>query len=555
MLFLILTENKPMIEDLIFYVLVFLLGYLLPFWGLSAYFVKQGEASWKAFVPFLNLLVCFKIVGRPNWHLLWFFIPIVNIFTMANLACDLNNSFGKFRFFHHFMAITLPFVWFPYIRLKELSQLKYIGPAFTIKNDFKSKVKKAIKEKNDTLLTKYERENPIPKKSMLREWADSIVFAVFAAHFIRLFLIEAYTIPTPSMEGSLLVGDYLFVSKAHYGSRMPMTPLSFPLLHNVMPVTGWECYLPWMSWKYKRAPALQKVERYDPVVFNYPEGDTTLKTPNYGDDYYNQLKRVPAGEKRASYRQNMLNYYRDKITYRPVDKRDHYIKRCVGVPGDSIEVRAGILYVNGRQAPWFDGVQNEYWLIPQEGKQIDIQYIKSKYQITEDPRSQGTLGIVHTSPAIAEKMKSDLSSILDTFFMKISSAQELDNNGIFPYNHQLYPWNNDYYGPIWIPKKGLKVRLSMNNIELYERIITAYEGHSLEIKNGEFSIDGKPSSEYTFGQNYYWMMGDNRHNSADSRSWGFVPEDHVVGKPLFIWFSLEGSKIRWERIFKSASCK
>ncbi len=541
--------------DALYFLIVFVLSYLLPFAGIAKLFELRGVASWKAFIPVLNIMEWTKIIGKPIWYVAYIFIPIANVFVIAGMASDLNKSFSRFSFLDSVLAIALPFVWFPYMGYKLSKDLKYIGPASKLKEDFKKKYKAAIKAKDQTEARRLEREHPIPKKGIIREWADSILFAVFAAHFIRLFLIEAYTIPTPSMEGSLLVGDYLFVSKIHYGSRMPMTPLSFPLLHNVLPVTGAECYLKWPKWGYHRAPRLQSVHRYDPVVFNYPEGDTTLKTPNYGDDYYNQLKRIHDLDRREQVRNQMKAALKNKITVRPVDKRDHYIKRCVGLPGDTIEVRNGDLIVNGQIPPVINGVQNEYYLQAKEGKMIDMSYIKKNYAITSDPRSNSTQVIVHTSAEQAEKMKKELEPVLDTFFRIVAAKGELDKNGIFPYNHSIYKWNNDHYGPIWIPKKGEKVLLSMNNIELYTRIITAYEGNSLEIKDGQFKINGVPTNEYTFKMDYYWMMGDNRHNSADSRSWGFVPENHVVGIPLFVWFSHDGGSVRWNRIFMSAQGK
>lgn len=538
--------------DILYFVLFFVLTYLLPFAGISKLFELRGENGWKAYVPVLNFIIWNKIIGKPAWQIVYLFIPLVNIFVIASMASDLNKSFSRFSFLDSVLAIAVPFAWFPYMGFSLSKNLKYIGPATELRNEFKKNLKVAIKSKNEAEVRRLEKEHPIPKKGMLREWADSILFAVFAAHFIRLFLIEAYTIPTPSMEGSLLVGDYLFVSKVHYGSRMPMTPISFPLLHNVLPITGKECYMIWPQWPYRRAPRIQSVHRYDPVVFNYPEGDTTLKTPNYGDDYYNQLKKEPDLKRREEMRAQMKALLKDKITVRPVDKRDHYIKRCVGLPGDTIEVRDGDLYVNGQPSPLIKGVQNEYYLLAKPGKLIDMAYIKKNYAITSDPRSNAEQAIVHTSPEQAEKMKKDLAPVLDTFFRVLADKGELDKNGIFPYNHEIYRWNNDHYGPIWVPKKGTKVTLSMNNIELYLRIITAYEGNKLEIKDGQFKINGVPTNEYTFKMDYYWMMGDNRHNSADSRSWGFVPDDHVVGKPLFIWFSHDGWNIRWNRLFKSA---
>jgi signal peptidase I len=538
--------------DILYYVVVFILSYLLPFAGISKLFELREEAGWKAYVPVLNFMVWNKIIGKANWQIVLLFIPLVNVFVIASMASDLNKSFGRFSFLDSVLAIAVPFVWFPYMGFSLAKKLKYIGPATKLREDFKKNVKAAIKAKNESEVRRLEKEHPIPKKTMIREWADSILFAVFAAHFIRLFLIEAYTIPTPSMEGSLLVGDYLFVSKVHYGSRLPMTPLSFPLLHNVLPITGKECYSVWPQWQYRRAPKIQSVHRYDPVVFNYPEGDTTLKTPNYGDDYYNQLKREPDLQRREALRARMKLELKSKIVVRPVDKRDHYIKRCVGLPGDNIEVRGGDLFVNGQPAPVIKGVQHEYYLRAKAGKLLDLNYIKNNYAITSDARSNAEQAIVHTSPAQAEKMQKDLSAVLDTFIRVIAEKEEMDRNGIFPYNHSIYRWNNDHYGPIWIPKKGTKVTLSMKNIELYQRIITAYEGNKLEIQDGQFKINGVATNEYTFKMDYYWMMGDNRHNSADSRSWGFVPENHIVGKPLFVWFSHEGWNIRWNRLFMSA---
>lgn len=538
--------------DILYYIIVFLLSYLLPFAGMAKLFELRGEKGWQAFVPVLNCIVWAKIIGRPSWYILWLLVPGVNLFILAGMASDLNKSFSRFSFLDSVLAIALPFVWFPYMGYSLAPKLVYIGPAAKLRNDFRKNYKAAIKAKDESQMRKLEKEHPIPKKGAVREWADSILFAVFAAHFIRLFLIEAYTIPTPSMEGSLLVGDYLFVSKMHYGSRMPMTPFSFPLLHNVLPISGGECYSKWPKWGYYRAPALQKVHRYDPVVFNYPEGDTTLKTLNYGEDYHNQLKRIHDTDQREKSRASMKAAFKNRIVTRPVDKRDHYIKRCVGLPGDSIEVRDGDLYVNGAVPPTIKGVQHEYYLRAKQGKLIDLSYIKKNYLCTLDPRSLGTEAIVHTSPELAARIQKELSPVLDTMFRRVATKGEIDNNGMFPYNHAIYPWNNDHYGPIWIPKKGAKVTLSMKNIELYQRIIVAYEGNTLEIKDGGFKINGLPTNEYTFKMDYYWMMGDNRHNSADSRSWGFVPEDHVVGKPLFVWFSHEGWNVRWNRIFMSA---
>ncbi len=539
--------------DIVYYLMVLLLGYLLPFAGIAQLFKMRNIDSWKAFVPVYNFLIWNRLIGRPDWTVALLFIPIVNIFVLAGMASDLNKTFSRFSFLDSVLAIALPFVWFPYMGYALKDKLTYIGPAAELRRKFKRKYKAAAKAKNEKEMRRLRKEHPIPAKGVVREWADSILFAVFAAHFIRLFLIEAYTIPTPSMEGSLLVGDFLFVSKAHYGSRMPMTPLSFPLLHNVLPITGGECYSKWPTWEYRRAPALQKINRFDPVVFNYPEGDTIIKGLPYSQDYHNQLK-VVAPEQRSQLRAQLLRQHRSRIVTRPVDKRDHYIKRCVGIPGDSIEVRNNVLYVNGKIPEVIEGVQYNYHLIPKGNARVDMEYIDKNFQVSipsslADPK----LPYRNMSPAVAEAIMKDnvMNTVLEDIRQENSDPGTYEP-GIFPYNRKLFTWNNHHFGPLWVPKKGATVQLNMNNIDLYRRIITAYEGNHLMVKNGQISINGVPTNEYTFKMDYYWMMGDNRDDSADSRSWGFVPADHIVGKPLFVWFSIGKGGVRWSRLFKSA---
>lgn len=538
--------------DILYYLSVFILGYLLPFAGISKLFEKAGETGWKAYVPILNYLSWAKIVGRPSWHLVWLCIPIVNIFTLAAMAIELNRSFGKYGFWDNVLAIAAPFAWFPYLGFVKKDELSYKGPAHQQRKEYKAAYKMAVKNKDQAAIRKLEKERPFPKKTFVREWADSILFAVFAAHFIRLFLIEAYTIPTPSMEGSLLVGDFLFVSKLHYGSRLPMTPLSFPLLHNVMPLTGGECYSKWPSWDYNRAPALQKVNRYDPVVFNYPEGDTIIKGVDYSSDYHNILKGTPRAQREAT-RQQVLKRFKNRIVTRPVDKRDHYIKRCVGLPGDSIEVRANRLFVNGQEPDIIPGVQYRYELVPQDNKSINMSYVDDNYALSIPSGPGKASNFRNISPLVVEQMLQDpqLAPILKEIRPVVGAPGY--NRGIFPYNGELFPWNNHNYGPIWIPKKGETVNLSMDNIDLYKRVITAYEGHDLLIRNGQIIIDGQTTNSYTFEMDYYWMMGDNRDDSADSRSWGFVPATHIVGKPLFVWMSIGPKGIRFDRILKNAA--
>lgn len=537
--------------------------YWLPFVGMYKLFEKAGEPGWAALVPFYNAFIVVKIVGAPKWWLLAMFIPVVHFFIIAGMLIEFNKSFGQYKFIDNAAAIIVAYIYYPYLASKKP---EYVHQSWAVQNDIRKRFKAAVKADSKSEMRRLEKENPFPKKSKVREWSESIIFAVFAAHFIRLFLIEAYTIPTPSMEGSLLVGDFLFVSKVHYGSRMPMTPLAFPLIHNMLPFSGGESYSKAVAWDYRRAPKLQNVERYDPVVFNYPEDDTAVggleangQPFDYGMQYHNQIKSVPAQE-RAALRRKLLINYADRMVYRPVDKRTHYIKRCVGIPGDKIEVKAGVLYVNDKEADDIKGVQYEYLLIGPGVNTLEVNSLEDKYKVTfyKDHRNPNNVvkSIAYMHPDVAAQMVKDLPG-LDRAERRLKSR---GYGGSFPYDGKRFPWNIDYYGPITIPERGKTLNLSLDNISLYTRLIAAYEGNELAIKDGKIYINGAVATTYTPKLDYYWMMGDNRNNSADSRAWGFVPEDHVVGKPLFVWLSLKNGSlrgpnggVRWERLFMGAS--
>ncbi|CAA6816266.1 MAG: Signal peptidase I (EC [uncultured Aureispira sp.] len=539
--------------------------YWIPFVGMYKLFEKAGEPSWAALVPFYNAFVLVKIIGGPKWWLLAMLLPVVNLFIIAGMLIEFNKSFGQYKFADNFAAIVLPYVYYPYLSSKKV---EYVHQAWAVQDDIRKRFKAAVKADSKSEMRRLEKENPFPKKSKGREWSESIIFAVFAAHFIRLFLIEAYTIPTPSMEGSLLVGDFLFVSKVHYGSRMPMTPLAFPLIHNMLPFSGGESYSNAVDWDYRRAPKIQNVERYDPVVFNYPEDDTAVgglesdgQPFSYPMQYHNQLKRVAPNERQAL-RQKLKINYADRLVYRPVDKRTHYIKRCVGIPGDKIQVKEGVLYVNDKESEVIDGVQYRYKLLFTEA--MNPIALEDKYPITFELKGYDGRGnrvvdrnIAYVSPAVATEIVAKESTVE-------SMTRDLLPKGVyrnaFPYNKKRFNWNIDNYGPITIPKRGNTIDLSLDNIELYTRLIAAYEGNKLEVKGGKIYINGEVATTYTPQLDYYWMMGDNRNNSADSRAWGFVPEDHVVGKPLFVWLSLKNGSlrgpnggVRWERFFMGAS--
>ncbi|MEI6594901.1 MAG: signal peptidase I [Bacteroidota bacterium] len=360
-----------------------------------------------------------------------------------------------------------------------------------------------------TIIGYYIFVNRYPRKTKFREWIDAIAFAVVAATLIRTFFIEAYTIPTSSMEKTLLVGDFLFVSKVNYGARTPMTPISFPFAHNTLPVVGNKSYLEWFEMPFFRLPGFQKIKNNDIVVFNYP---------------------FESG--------------------RPVDKKENYIKRCLAIAGDSISVVNQQVFINGVQAENPPRMEYKYH-VKTDGTGFNQKLVR-KLDITEGGAlsENGDFELILTKDSKAAiRKESNVISIDSTIQAKGFYAEY-----IFPH-HEAIAWNVDNFGPLYVPKAGAEVKLDSNTFYLYEQNIKVYENNpSFEMKNGKFYIEGKEVVSYKFKFNYYFMMGDNRHNSADSRFWGFVPEDHIVGKALFIWMSWDTngsglSKVRWDRLF------
>ncbi|WP_231490486.1 signal peptidase I [Pedobacter sp. Leaf170] len=379
------------------------------------------------------------------------------------------------------------------------------------------------------------------KKTKTREWVDAIVFAVVAATIIRVFFIEAYTIPSGSMERSLLIGDFLFVSKVNYGARIPMTPVAFPFAHHTMPITGTKAYWDGVQWKYHRLPGLSDIKRNDVVVFNFPEGDT-VALENQVPSYYDLV--------RQSGREAIHSQY--TIVSRPVDKRENFIKRCIGIAGDVISMKNGIANINGKDEPLINTGMMPY--------KIEFKTMEFNYGVFDDLKVKlGDMQLIgdntyvgDLSPELAEKIRA--FDFVKSVNMFAATASDVEPGGTFPHDPKRV-WNRDNFGPIKIPAKGWTVNIDSNTMPLYYRAIRTYEGNKVEEKAGVWYINDKPATSYTFKMNYYWMMGDNRHNSADSRYWGFVPEDHVVGKALFIWMSWdsEGSflnKIRWNRLLR-----
>lgn len=587
---------------LVFYVLVSL--------SLYKVFEKAGVSPTKALIPGINFAEWCKLIGQKPTHALWLLFPIVNIFIFAGMAVDLMRSFGNYGFKESALAVVLNPVanWW----LGTSKDQQYVGPTLIAEKEYEEKLATAFESDNKREYKKLQFNNPY-KKTQTREWAEAIIFAVFAAAFIRMFLIEAYVIPTSSMEGSLNVGDYLFVSKAHYGMRTPKTIAMFPLLHNRIPFINKESYLKTPSLDFHRLPAIETIDRNDPVVFNYPEGDSVYVFPErtYSIHDYN---RGAISQRRGQ----QIKTGNADLAVRPIDKKDHYIKRCVAIAGDTIQIKDRQLFINGQPAENPTNIQFSYLVTFPNGLNINR---FSEWNISpEDTGDYGNgqmagnnpLGENHRVLVLNEAQKEKLKALdkniqiipnrkyliknLDTKQASLQAAgigQEYfryatsqtsayftltpellnklyevdstvvarpqnDSERLFPHDPVNFKHHRsvDDFGPVWIPKKGATVSLTAKNLPLYKRIISVYEENDLKVAGGKITINGKETNEYTFKQDYYWMMGDNRHNSEDSRVWGFVPFDHVVGKPLFIWFSTkEGSMfkgINWDRIFTSA---
>ena len=383
------------------------------------------------------------------------------------------------------------------------------------------------------------------KRNALLDWLDAVIFAVVVVTFINTFFFQAFKIPSSSMESSLYTGDHLFVSKLAYGPKLPQTPLTIPFTHNV--IGSRESYSTLIQNDYKRLKGFGEVETGDYVVFAFPHGDTVLtKAP--ADDYY-MLSRTIG-------REQVIKAY-GPLKARPSDKKDHYVKRCVASAGDTLEIRDGQIYVNGTAQEVWPGVQNTYKVVT-NGQRINQVILDDLgLNVRELAYSQNLPGYNHM-PLTAEMLEKviKLPNVVSvTQNIDVYPADYPDSwMTIFPFSPD-YKWTRDNFGPLWIPSAGATVELTLENLPLYERIITAYEGNSLEQVDGEIYINGEKARSYTFAQDYYFMMGDNRHNSLDSRYWGFVPEDHIVGKPALIWLSIDGNKkfpnnIRWRRFFK-----
>jgi len=469
----------------------FLLVQVIHFLGTWKLYVAAGRKHWEAAIPVYNAIVLMKIIGRPTWWTLLLFIPIINLIMFPVIWVETLRSFGKKSSLDTFLGIATFGFYIYYVNYTQ--QLNYI----TDRN---------LNAENQTAST-----------------VSSLLFAIIVATLVHTYVVQPFTIPTSSLEKSLLVGDFLFVSKMNYGARVPMTAVALPMVHDSIPLTKSKSYLNWPQLPYFRLPAIQKIKNCDIVVFNWPV-DTVYKF------------RDNSGRKA------------DK----PIDKKSNYVKRCVGTPGDSLQIKDGIVYINGKILDLPERAKPQYsYKIALDGKTpIDFEYLFKDMNVTDGAgftsEKRDTLFVAALTEASVERLRNvpGITSVT----REISKGVE---DGIFPH---INKWNRDNFGPIYIPQEGKMVKIDLNNLPFYSRIITEYEKNKLEIKGSDIYINGEKTNTYTFNQDYFWMMGDNRHNSEDSRYWGYVPEDHIVGKPVFIWMSWDTNgkgfgKIRWERLF------
>ena len=526
-------------EWLIFFLVVQVIHGL----GTWKLYVKSGYNSELAFIPVYNAVILMKIINRPTWWVILLFLPIINLLIFPVIWVETARSFGKNT------------------TLDTIAAVASLG-FFIYLINYSSK-------------SEYISERDINPKTAFGEWLGSIIFAVILATFVHTYLIQPYIVPTGSLEKSILIGDFLFVSKFHYGARAPQTAVSFPMVHDTIVGTGIRSYLNKPQIPYFRLPGFQKIKRNEIVTFSWP-ADTVRKF-----------------------------FVREKGVKKPIDKKSNYVKRCVALPSDTLEIINGLIHINGKKSimPYRAKPIYTYSAYNSKGVsasnliKLGVSDIQRKFKIQEinqykfEQIRPYLLNVIDNSPEnfiVITKSKGipyeirlnsriSMTEIKDTkadLFLTnkeadlISKSNILDSlkrtfNEIKSYNTSYFPndirfnWNEDNFGPIIIPKRNTTVELTKNNLPIYKKIIREYEKNELTLDlNGTIRINNIETNSYTFKQDYYWMMGDNRYRSEDSRSWGFVPEDHIVGKPVFIWFSIDGIndgfknwKIRWDRVF------
>ena len=523
------------------WVLLFLAVQFIHFGGTWRLYQKAGKKTWEALIPIYNAVILMDIIRRPRWWVILLFIPIINLMLFPVIWVETLRSFGK----NSAVDTALGLISFG---------------LYTYRINY---------DKNAT----YINDRSLVPRTWFGEWINALLFAVIAATLVHNYFIQPYIIPTGSLEKTLLIGDFLFVSKFHYGARNPMTAIAFPMVHDTLPLVRSRSYLNYPQLPYFRLPGFQNIERNEIVVFSWP-ADTVRRF-----------------------------FVKEKGVRKPIDKKSNYVKRCVGLPGDTLSVVDGFVHINGQKSILPERAKTQYTFSAYNAKGVSsrkllnngVKDFDRKYRIeniTQEtynailPHIHGRLTnnldnfIVQTPsmglpPKLIGQLRLRVKEILEAkkdLTLTINEAKTLEQRGLFDSlirkinrsktsnttffpNSLPYDWNEDNFGPLTIPKKGSTVALNEYNLPLYKKIIREYEGNRLEKDETTIYINGKATKEYTFQQDYYWMMGDNRHRSEDSRFWGFVPENHVVGKPILIWFSIEGIndglrnwKIRWDRI-------
>lgn len=474
----------------------FLLLQIVHFLGTWKLYEAAGRKKWEAAVPVYNAIVLMKIIGRPSWWTILLFIPIINLIIFPVVWVETLRSFGKRSGLDTFLVLITLGLYLYYINYTQ--KLNYIS------------------------------DRSLSPQNKAADTVSSLLFAIVVATIVHTYFIQPYTIPTSSLEKSLLVGDFLFVSKMNYGARVPMTTVALPMVHDSIPLTKSKSYLTWPQLPYMRLPGIQNIDRTDIVVFNWPV-DTVFR-------FFDTSKR------RA---------------YKPVDKKSNYVKRCVGIPGDNLSIKDGMVYIDGKilQLPERAKPQFSYKIALDGKTPIDFESLFKDLDVTDpagfiDQTKRDTVIMSALTEAGAQRLKNTPG--ITAVIRQISRE---DDNGVFPH---INKWNRDNYGPVYIPEEGKTVALTTETLPFYKAIITDYENNDLKVNGSEIRINGEIATTYTFKQNYYFMMGDNRHNSEDSRYWGFVPENHIVGKPIFIWLSIDPNgkginKIRWDRVFTTVS--
>ena len=500
----------------------------------------QESASWKGAIPGLHFLSWLALIQRPWYWIIFLLVPGINLLLLTVMHVELGLAFGRRSMKDQWIMGALPWwgLW-------------------------------ELRQGNDNWVGK--RDWSKTRKSTAREWSEALIWATVVAGSLRMLIVEPFTIPTPSMEGSMLVGDYLVVSKMSYGPKLPRTPFTMPFVHNALPGGLTPSYTSWFSLPNLRMPGFRDVERYDAVVFSFPHGDTVYVDPNLvGHDYYALLRRDGirrAGGDVQTFALNPERYLEEArakaaktpgLRARPVDKRENYVKRCVGLPGETVSVVEGQLHIDGEAVENPEGLQMEYRVV--FANQAEAQNAFRKLGLTK--LDLGPVSAIPEGIAAVMALTKREVNAMNTFASSVEPMSNAHRRGrleMFPnvWDDEFNQWDPDNFGPVMLPKEGTTVELTPRNLNLYRRWITAYEDHTLEeLPNGEIHIDGELATEYTFGMDGYWMMGDNRHRSADSRMWGFVPEDHIVGCATFTWFSKQNeaqhgeSKIRWDRVMR-----